>query len=149
MLNLQDDPDRHVSRDDISGIYQKAVNGPLGPFISNSEAQWVSSDIMGTAAAVVVEGQETRVQKGAVRANVTPGCRIFPEKSLHPANGCKVEIPVNQLVGYGGTIMNWVHLPICSVSEPLPLAGALLTENVTSFSAAFLDELTICRKAGK
>jgi len=101
MLNLQDDPDRPVSRDDINGIYQKAVNGPLGRFISYSETQCVSSDIIGTAAAVVVEGQETRVQKGAVRAIVTPGCRIYPEKSLHPANGCKVEIPVNQLVVYG------------------------------------------------
>ncbi|MCF8127989.1 MAG: glyceraldehyde-3-phosphate dehydrogenase [Deltaproteobacteria bacterium] len=101
MVNLQDDPDQPVSRDEINQVYRKAADGYLSPYISYSDAQNVSSDIIGTAAAVVVEGKETRVQKGAVRAVVTPGCRIFPEESLHPADGCRVEIPVNQLVVYG------------------------------------------------
>lgn len=101
MVNFQDDPERPVSRDRINELYRNAAEGHLSRFISYSDAQNVSSDIIGTASAAVIEGKETRVQTGAVRVVVTPGCRISPEGSLQAAQGCTVEVPVSQVVVYG------------------------------------------------
>jgi glyceraldehyde 3-phosphate dehydrogenase len=101
MVNFQDDPDHPVSRERINEVYRNAAEGYLSPFISYSDVQNVSSDIIGTAAAAVVEGKETRVQKGVVRVGVTLGCRISPEGSIQPGQGCTVEVPVNQVVVYG------------------------------------------------
>ncbi len=101
MVNFQDGPDHPVSRERINEVYRNAAEGYLSPFISYSDVQNVSSDIIGTAAAAVVEGKETRVQKGVVRVGVTPGCRISPEGSMQPGQGCTVEVPVNQVVVYG------------------------------------------------
>lgn len=100
MVNMQDDPERPVSRERINEMYRNAANGYLSPYLSYSESQNVSSDIIGTAAAAVVEGRETRVQQGRVRVSVTPGCRISPEGAFQ-GEGCTVEVPVNQVVVYG------------------------------------------------
>ena len=100
MVNLQDDPERPVTREGINEMYRNAANGYLSPFISYSDSQNVSSDIIGTAAAAVLEGRETRVQHGKVRVAVTPGCRISPEGAFE-GEGCTVEAPVNQVVVYG------------------------------------------------
>jgi glyceraldehyde 3-phosphate dehydrogenase len=101
MVNFQDNPEHPISRERINEIYRDAAEGYLSPFISYSDSQNVSSDIIGTASATVVEGRETRVQKGTVRVAVTPGCRISPEGSLQAGQGCTVEVPVNQVVVYG------------------------------------------------
>jgi glyceraldehyde 3-phosphate dehydrogenase len=100
MVNLQVDPERPVSREGVNEMYRNAANGYLSPYLSYSDSQNVSSDIIGTAAATVVEGRETRVQSGKVRVMVTPGCRISPEGAF-PGEGCSVEVPVNQVVVYG------------------------------------------------
>lgn len=100
MVNLQDDPNQQMTRENINDLYRSAAEGYLSPYLSYSESQNVSSDIIGTAAAAVVEGKETRVQKGRVRVAVTPGCRISPEQSFQGGE-CTVEAPVNQVVVYG------------------------------------------------
>ncbi|MDZ7700495.1 MAG: glyceraldehyde 3-phosphate dehydrogenase NAD-binding domain-containing protein [Deltaproteobacteria bacterium] len=100
MVNLQDNPDHPVTRDRINALYRDAADGHMSPYISYSESQNVSSDIIGTAAAVVVEGKETRVQKGGVKVAVTPSCQIYPEESF-AGEGCTVKVPVNQVVVYG------------------------------------------------
>ncbi len=101
MVNLQEDPNQPVNREVVNEMYRNAANGYLSPYISYSESQNVSSDIIGTASAAVVEGKETRVQKGRVRVAVTPGCRIYPEGALSSENACTVEVPVHQVVVYG------------------------------------------------
>jgi len=101
MVNIQEDPENPLSQAGINRLYRDAAEGYFSPYISYSEAQNVSSDIIGTAAAVVIEARETRVQKGKVRLTVAPGCRISPEGSLGSSEGCTVEAPVSQVVVYG------------------------------------------------
>jgi len=100
MVNLQDDPNRPISEAAINAVYRNAAEGDLSRFISYTESQNISSDIIGTASAAVVEATKTRVQKGVVRVSVTPGCQISPKAAM-PEQGCTVEVPVHQVVVYG------------------------------------------------
>lgn len=101
MVNLQEDPREPIERETINGLYREAANGSLSPYISYSEAQNVSSDIIGTASGAVIEARETRVQKGSVSVAVDPSCTITPQEALRTDRAATLEVPVNQIIVYG------------------------------------------------
>ncbi len=101
-LNIQDNPEDPLSREKINRIYEEAANGYLCKYLSYTDSQNVSSDIVGTAAAAVIEGRETRAHTGRVRVNLGNACRLItsgqPEREM---GGSVLEIPVTRVVVYG------------------------------------------------
>src|SRR4030042_3474277 len=64
-LDLKDEnPDRPIDRDRINGIYREAAEGQFRKYITYTHTQNVSSDIIGTASAAIIEGKETRSRTG-------------------------------------------------------------------------------------
>jgi glyceraldehyde 3-phosphate dehydrogenase len=101
-LNIQDDPEDPMSREKINNIYREAADGYLSKYISYSDFQNVSSDIVGTAAAAVIEGRETRAHTSRVKVNLGNACRIITSgQPVQEVGGSTLEIPVTRVVVYG------------------------------------------------
>ena len=102
-LNMQDeDPDNAIDRDQINAIYREAANGYLSRYLSYSESQNVSSDIVGTASAAVIEGMETRTRTGGVKVGLGKACRIVTQgQPIEETASGILEVPVTQVVVYG------------------------------------------------
>lgn len=97
-----EDPEKPVDREQINRIYIEAANGPFSRYITYSGKQNVSSDIIGTASATVIEGRETRARTGRIRVNLSRACRLIPEEEGTPVPETgTLEIPVTQAVIYG------------------------------------------------
>jgi glyceraldehyde 3-phosphate dehydrogenase len=103
VLNMQDDiPENAINSNKINEIYRKAAEGYLSKYVTYTETQNVSSDIVGTASAAVIEGRETRTRTGRVKVNLSSACRIVTQGE--PVQGLAssiLEIPVTQVVVYG------------------------------------------------
>ncbi|WP_417915296.1 type I glyceraldehyde-3-phosphate dehydrogenase [Candidatus Electronema sp. JM] len=99
VMNFQDEMENPIKRELINGIYRDyAANSP---YLQYSEAQNVSSDIIGTPqAAAVIEGTETHTRTAALKVHLDhlklKGFEFDPGKV--PA---VLEIPVTQSVIYG------------------------------------------------
>ena len=63
---LTDKGDPVINRDFINGIYLQAAAGPQKGLLIFSEAQNVSSDLMGRRAAVVIEGHDNHTRTGFI-----------------------------------------------------------------------------------
>jgi glyceraldehyde 3-phosphate dehydrogenase len=102
-VSLQDeDPEKPIDRDRINEIYRKAADGYLSPYISYSESQNVSSDMIGTVSAAVIEGRETRTRTGWVRVSLGKACNLITEGAPSAKPEASIlEIPVTQIVVYG------------------------------------------------
>jgi len=74
----------------------------LSRYLSYSDSQNVSSDIVGTASAAVIEGRETHTRTGGVKVSLGKACRIVTQGQpiADPASSI-LEIPVTQVVVYG------------------------------------------------
>ncbi|MBN2061857.1 MAG: glyceraldehyde-3-phosphate dehydrogenase [Deltaproteobacteria bacterium] len=102
-LDLKDEnPDRPIDRDQINGIYREAAVGRFRTYVTYTDTQNVSSDIIGTASAAVIEGTETRCRTGTIRVNLSRACRMIPqEEAFIPERGGTLEIPITKVVVYG------------------------------------------------
>jgi glyceraldehyde 3-phosphate dehydrogenase len=102
-LNIQDeDPENAINRDRINAIYREAANGYLSRYLSYSDSQNVSSDIVGTAAAAVIEGRETHSRTGGVKVSLGKACRIVTQgQPIAEPESSILEVPVTQVVVYG------------------------------------------------
>ena len=89
-LNIQaEDPANPVDREQINAIYKAAAEGPMDGYLSYSEHQNVSSDIIGfPKAAATIESTETHTRTAMVR--------MYP-----PGGGDPLESPVTKVVVYG------------------------------------------------
>jgi glyceraldehyde 3-phosphate dehydrogenase len=103
VLNIQNaTPEKEITREEINNIYAEAADGTYSRYLSFSETQNVSSDIVGTASAAIIEGRETRVQTAPVRVVLSDTCRIVPEGAPLQADASSIlEVPVSQVVVYG------------------------------------------------
>ena len=102
-FNMQDeDPENAIDRDQINAIYREAANGYLSRYLSYSDSQNVSSDIVGTASAAVIEGRETRTRTGGVKVSLGKACRIVTQgQPIADTASSILEVPVTQVVVYG------------------------------------------------
>ena len=101
-LNMQDDPENPMTREKINDIYREAATGYLGKYVSYSDSQNVSSDIVGTAAAAIIEGRETRAHTSRIKVNLSNACRIITSgQPVREVEGSVLEIPVTRVVVYG------------------------------------------------
>lgn len=95
VLNIQDDIEMPIKRDDINGIYRDFAKD--SPYLEYSEDQNVSSDIIGVPfAASVIEGTETHTRT----ANITVNLKMAYPGALNPAIDPILEVPVTQAVVY-------------------------------------------------
>jgi glyceraldehyde 3-phosphate dehydrogenase len=102
-LNMQDeDPENAIDRDRVNAVYREAANGYLSRYLSYSDSQNVSSDIVGTVSAAVIEGRETHTRTGGVKVSLGKACRIVTQGQpiADPASSI-LEVPVTQVVVYG------------------------------------------------
>jgi glyceraldehyde 3-phosphate dehydrogenase len=102
-LNMQDeDPENAIDRNRINEIYRRAANGYLSPYLSYTESQNVSSDVIGTTSAAIIEGGETRTRTGQVKVSLGRACRIVTQgEPVADVESSMLEIPVTQVVVYG------------------------------------------------
>ncbi len=102
-VDLKDEnPSDPVNREDINRIYMEAANGIYSKYITYTERQNVSSDIIGSTSATIIEAKETRTRTGKIRVNLTSACRMIPDKEGIPVPETgTLEIPVTQVVIYG------------------------------------------------
>jgi glyceraldehyde 3-phosphate dehydrogenase len=102
VMNFQDDdPEAPIRRDMINAVYRKASQGYLRKYLAYTETQNVSSDIIGSAAAVVIEGRETHTRTAHIRVNLSRVCALPQQQPLQGVEGGMLEIPVTQVVVYG------------------------------------------------
>jgi glyceraldehyde 3-phosphate dehydrogenase len=102
MLNIQNiTTGEKITPERINRVYQKAAEGPLKKYLSYSETQNVSSDIIGVTSAAVIEGKETRAQTGLVRVALSETCSLLPEGRLEGGASSTLQVPVTQAVVYG------------------------------------------------
>jgi len=96
VLNLQDDIEMPVNRDDINSIYDDfAANST---YLEYTEDQNVSSDIVGVPfAAAVIEGTETHTRT----ANITVNLKMAYPGALDPNVDPILKVPITQAVVYG------------------------------------------------
>jgi len=97
VLNLQDDLTSPVKRDLINNIYREFAAS--SPYLEYSEAQNVSSDIIGVPrAAAVIEATETHTRTASISVNLehVKSCSFKPGE-VPPV----LEVPVTQAVIYG------------------------------------------------
>lgn len=100
VLNIQDEgPHRPITRETVNEIYRTAAVGHLNPYVTYSDRQNVSSDIIGTTAAVVIEGRETRARTATIRVNLTESCRL--QGGDIQGGPSVLEVPITQVVVYG------------------------------------------------
>lgn len=101
VLNVQDDnPEAPIGRDFINDIYRKAAEGYLSKYLSYTESQNVSADIIGTAAGAIIEGRETHTRTAHIRINLSRACAVL-QTPIQGVEGSILEIPVTQVVAYG------------------------------------------------
>jgi glyceraldehyde 3-phosphate dehydrogenase len=102
MVNIQNLlPGEKITPERINHVYQAAAEGPLKKYLSFSEIQNVSSDIIGATSAAVIEGRETRAQTGVVRVALSESCSLLPEGRLEAGASSTLQVPVTQAVVYG------------------------------------------------
>jgi len=102
MLNIQNlTPQEAITREEINHIYQKAAEGSFSKYLSFTETQNVSSDMIGETSAAVIEGRETRVQTGLVKVALSDTCRLVPEGPLGGDASSTLHVPITQVVVYG------------------------------------------------
>lgn len=96
VLNLQDDLDNPIKRNDINSIYKQYA--AKNPYLLFSENQNVSSDILGApAAAAVIEGTETHTRTASIQVNLAK----VKADSLASGADPILNVPVTQAVVYG------------------------------------------------
>ncbi len=101
VLNIQEEEaSTPIRRDLINSIYRKAAEGYLSPYLSYTEKQNVSADVIGTAAAAIIEGKETHTRTANLRVNLRKICAV-PQESLRGLETPTLEVPVTQVVVYG------------------------------------------------
>jgi glyceraldehyde 3-phosphate dehydrogenase len=96
VLNLQDDLDSPMKRNDINTIYREYA--AQNRYLLYSENQNVSSDILGApAAAAVIEGTETHTRTANIKVNLAK----TKSECLVPGTDPILNVPVTQAVVYG------------------------------------------------
>ncbi len=96
VLNLQDDIEMPVKREDINGIYRDFAKN--NAYLQYTEDQNVSSDIIGVPkAATVIEGTETHTRT----ANINVNLKMAYPGALDPKVDPMLTVPVTQAVIYG------------------------------------------------
>jgi glyceraldehyde 3-phosphate dehydrogenase len=102
-LNMQDaDPVHAIDSDRINEIYQKAAEGYLSQYICYTESQNVSSDVIGTAAAAIIEGGETRTRTGQVKVSLGRACSLVTQgQPIADMESSILNVPITQVVVYG------------------------------------------------
>jgi glyceraldehyde 3-phosphate dehydrogenase len=101
VLSIQDDDAKEpIRRDRINGIYRRAAEGYLGRYLAYTDSQNVSADVIGTAAAAIIEGQETHTRTAKLRVRLERLCAM-PQASIGGLPGTVLEVPVTQAVVYG------------------------------------------------
>ncbi len=97
VLNLQDDNESPINREQINSIYREY--GQENKYLRYSEVQNVSSDIVGMpAAATVIEGTETHTRTAAIQVNLD---MLKEAGVLVPGAEGILNVPVTQAVIYG------------------------------------------------
>lgn len=119
VLNLQDTLEDPINRAKINGIYDDFARH--SPYLEYSEAQNVSSDIIGTpAAAAIIEGTETHTRTAAIRVNMD---RLGCAKEGETPN--ILNVPVTQTVIYGwydnelGSYTNMLADRVVSIADQM------------------------------
>ncbi len=114
-LNIQaEDPSKPINRQEINDIYQTAAEGPLHGYLSYSEHQNVSSDIIGfPSAAATIESTETHSRTAMVRMYRRLEAILWRHRSP-------------RLWYTAGTTMSWEATPICWVIAWLALPRKML-----------------------
>ena len=113
-LNIQaEDPSKPINREEINEIYKGAADGPMNGYLTFSEHQNVSSDIIGyPMAAATIESTETHSRTAMVR--------MYP-----PGGGDALEAPVTKVVVYGwydnelGSYTNMLSDRLVSIAEKM------------------------------
>jgi len=113
-LNIQaEDPSKPINREEINEIYKSAAEGPMNGYLTFSEHQNVSSDIIGyPKAAATIESTETHSRTAMVR--------MYP-----PDGGDALEAPVTKVVVYGwydnelGSYTNMLSDRLVSIAEKM------------------------------
>lgn len=101
VLNIQEeDPSTPIRRDLVNSIYRKAAEGYLSPYLSYTDKQNVSTDVIGTAAAAIIEGKETHTRTANLRVNLARVCAVAQD-SLKGLQEGTLEVPITQVVVYG------------------------------------------------
>ena len=120
VLNLQDDFDKPVKRNDINTIYEEFAK--VNPYLVYSNQQNVSSDIIGMpAAAATIEGTETHTRT----ANIQVDLAKVKAESLVAGADSILNVPVTQAVVYGwydnelGSYTNMLGDLVVHVSEEM------------------------------
>jgi glyceraldehyde 3-phosphate dehydrogenase len=102
MLNIQNlKPEEEITREQINRIYQQAAEDLFNKYLSFTETQNVSSDIIGATSAALIEGRETRAQTGIVKVALSETCRLVPEGPMVGDASSTLQVPVTQVVVYG------------------------------------------------
>jgi len=120
VLNLQDDFDKPIKRNDINSIYEEYSK--INPYLLYSKQQNVSSDIIGMpAAAAAIEGTETHTRT----ANIQVDLSKVKADSLADGADPILNVPVTQAVVYGwydnelGSYTNMLSDLMVHVSEEM------------------------------
>ncbi|BHH86325.1 type I glyceraldehyde-3-phosphate dehydrogenase [Desulforhopalus sp. 52FAK] len=120
VLNLQDDFDQPIKRNDINSIYEEYSK--INPYLLYSNQQNVSSDIIGMpAAAAAIEGTETHTRT----ANIQVDLAKVKAESLAKGADSILNVPVTQAVVYGwydnelGSYTNMLSDLVVHVSEEM------------------------------
>ncbi|MFT5701056.1 MAG: glyceraldehyde 3-phosphate dehydrogenase [Desulforhopalus sp.] len=96
VLNLQDDFEQPIKRNDINGIYEEYAK--INPYLLFSNQQNVSSDIIGMpAAAATIEGTETHTRTANIQVDLS---KVRAESLVVGADPI-LNVPVTQAVVYG------------------------------------------------
>lgn len=101
-LSIQDDePDNPITPERINNIYREAAEGYLSRYLSYSDSQNVSSDIIGTVSGAVIEGRVTRARTGNMNVNLSRACRFIADtEPSSELEGSTLVAPVTQVVVY-------------------------------------------------
>ncbi len=95
VLNLQDNLENPVRRDQINSIYRNFAKD--SPYLEYTEEQNVSSDIIGTPpAAAVIEGTETHTRTASIKVNLD-----LIKNRASENETTVLDVPVTQAVIYG------------------------------------------------
>lgn len=95
VLNLQDDIEMPIKRDDINGIYRDFAKN--NKYLEYTEDQNVSSDIIGVPnAAAVIEGTETHTRTANIKVNL----KMAYPGAIDPDVDPILKVPVTQAVVY-------------------------------------------------
>ena len=120
VLNLQDDFEKPIKRNDINSIYEEYAKN--NPYLLFSKQQNVSSDIIGMpAAAATIEGTETHTRT----ANIQVDLAKVKADSLVDGADSVLNVPVTQAVVYGwydnelGSYTNMLADLVVHVSEEM------------------------------